>query len=260
MDDDLTSLTVLDDESSSGNLVRLSAIHALMAISEPMGYNDMFSPRLDDDRIVYNDLNSIDGQYNFNNHNNPNFNENNQSNQNNHNNQNSQNNQNHNQNGDRSGTLDSNRGINNSNSNNNSNNADLNYDDTGVHNHINSNHNSSNNQNNQNNQNDHNYLFQKNVSQNNFSYQKNILESLSSYRKCLFEGCDEKVLLTLHEEHSSSSLVKEDEEDRVYRQSVYCKKHLLGSRKCEYEGCDKCAQGSTKFCIKHGGNTISFLS
>jgi hypothetical protein len=28
---------------------------------------------------------------------------------------------------------------------------------------------------------------------------------------------------------------------------------LLGSRKCEYEDCDKCAQGSTKFCIKHGG-------
>jgi hypothetical protein len=43
------------------------------------------------------------------------------------------------------------------------------------------------------------------------------------------------------------------DEENVFNNSPYCKKDLLGSRKCEYEDCDKCAQGSTKFCIKHGG-------
>lgn len=28
---------------------------------------------------------------------------------------------------------------------------------------------------------------------------------------------------------------------------------LSGSRRCQYPGCSKCAQGSTKFCIGHGG-------
>jgi putative hemolysin len=35
---------------------------------------------------------------------------------------------------------------------------------------------------------------------------------------------------------------------------THSKKHPGGrSRICEFPGCTKCAQGSTKFCIKHGG-------
>ena len=30
------------------------------------------------------------------------------------------------------------------------------------------------------------------------------------------------------------------------------------ANKCEFSGCDKCSQGSTKFCIKHGGEMIHF--
>ena len=34
----------------------------------------------------------------------------------------------------------------------------------------------------------------------------------------------------------------------------YCPTHAYGSRRCEYPGCTKCAQGGLfKFCIKHGG-------
>lgn len=36
------------------------------------------------------------------------------------------------------------------------------------------------------------------------------------------------------------------------QRSPYCASHA-GSRKCQQEGCTKCAQGSTKLCIAHGG-------
>lgn len=57
--------------------------------------------------------------------------------------------------------------------------------------------------------------------------------------KCRFEGCKDTV-------RESNSATAEDDK-------LYCKKHTSGSRQCEFEPCDKCAQGSTKFCIKHGG-------
>lgn len=208
------SLNALDDESVSGTFsVRLSAIHALMAISEPMGYADIYTPRLDGEDRGYHGVNGLDSQYSFN--------------------QNGQSN-NSNQNNDRmyNDLLDNGRHGNNSNS-------DQQYLDADNRMH---------NQNNQNNQ-----LYQKNIPDS-FVYCK-VVES-SFNRKCLFEGCDEKVLHTL-EEHS---LMKDEDEDRACRQSIYCKKHLLGSRKCEYDGCDKCAQGSTKFCIKHGGKTAIALT
>jgi hypothetical protein len=49
-----------------------------------------------------------------------------------------------------------------------------------------------------------------------------------------------------YEKASTLTALEEEEKGKGNRD-------LLGSRKCEYEDCDKCAQGSTKFCIKHGG-------
>ena len=68
---------------------------------------------------------------------------------------------------------------------------------------------------------------------------------------CRYEGCNEEVATVSHDDKFH---VRNNESDeKIYNHSGFCKKHLLGSKKCEFLGCDKCAQGSTKFCIKHGG-------
>ena len=68
---------------------------------------------------------------------------------------------------------------------------------------------------------------------------------------CRCEGCNEEVLTVSLDDkfHARNN----ENEEKIYDNSGFCKKHLLGSKKCEFAGCDKCAQGSTKFCIKHGG-------
>ena len=216
------SQSSLDDEFNSGHVsVRLSAIHALMAISEPMGYNNIFVPRLDEsDWIIGQDLGELDDQVSLV------------------------------PNADRrftEYTIDPSVAQMNSNSSQQMRDSD-----------------------------------NKNIQRKNqiveitntkgrkglFAAFKPVVESHTRIQNCRVEGCSEKSVVISPEEHSgingsgsgSSSGSgsglggkNDDDEDRVYHHSLYCKKHLLGSRKCEFDGCDKCAQGSTKFCIKHGG-------
>ena len=71
---------------------------------------------------------------------------------------------------------------------------------------------------------------------------------------CRHEGCNEEVATVSLDDKFH---VRNNESDeKIYNHSGFCKKHLLGSKKCEFLGCDKCAQGSTKFCIKHGGTYL----
>lgn len=74
---------------------------------------------------------------------------------------------------------------------------------------------------------------------------------LTKVRKCRYDSCEDEVaLLSIDDKLLSRGLVMED---IMYNSAGFCRKHLFGTKKCEYDGCDKCAQGSTKFCIKHGG-------
>lgn len=75
--------------------------------------------------------------------------------------------------------------------------------------------------------------------------------NLTKFRKCRYESCEDEVaLVPIDDKLLTREVVMEDV---MYNTSGFCRKHLLGTKKCEYDGCDKCAQGSTKFCIKHGG-------
>jgi hypothetical protein len=74
---------------------------------------------------------------------------------------------------------------------------------------------------------------------------------LTKFRKCRYDSCEDEVaLVPIDDKLLTRDVVMED---IMYNTSGFCRKHLLGTKKCEFEGCDKCAQGSTKFCIKHGG-------
>ena len=220
MDDDalLSPTAALHDESGSGNIsVRLSAIHALMTISEPMGYNDIYVPLPDEkNRIAGHEMSQIDDHSNYH----PTFDR-----------------RNH------QGLISKSTVIPNAvaaaecHGNSNSR-ASLGYQHADSI--------------------DQNQCLEDKNQSYDFYRMRATRGSLSTFipteshtglRKCRFEGCIEKISLV---SQAASSDFK-DGDDRVYHHSLYCKKHLLGSRKCEYEGCDKCAQGSTKFCIKHGG-------
>lgn len=77
---------------------------------------------------------------------------------------------------------------------------------------------------------------------------------LTKYRKCRYENCEDEVaLVPIDDKVLNREVVMED---MMYNTTGFCRKHLLGTKKCEHEGCDKCAQGSTKFCIKHGGEVL----
>jgi hypothetical protein len=71
--------------------------------------------------------------------------------------------------------------------------------------------------------------------------------------KCMirYDSCEDEVALVPIDDKLLTRDVAM--EDIMYNTSGFCRKHLLGTKKCEFDGCDKCAQGSTKFCIKHGG-------
>ena len=226
MDNDgtLSPIAALHDESGNGNIsVRLSAIHALMTISEPMGYNDIYVPLPDENnRVGGQEMSQIDDHSNYH----PSFDRRNYQ-----------------------GLTNKIKVVPNA--------------DTAIEYHGNSNTSAS-----------LGYQHPDSIDQNQCLQIKNQSydfyraradrDSLSTFvpteshtglRKCQFEGCIEKIILVIQ----SAPLDSKDGDDRVYHHSLYCKKHLLGSRKCEYEGCDKCAQGSTKFCIKHGGWKKLFL-
>ena len=222
MDDDgsLSSIATINDETSNGNIsVRLSAIHALMAISEPMCYNDLHFPLLDENnRIASQEISQIDDQYNFH----PSF--------------------------DRRSHHDlmsRDRAINDAST------TSLCNADTNTNTSLGYKYADSMDQNQR--------LQVKTQSFDSFKMRGDRSDTISTListeshtglRKCRYEGCVEKIILITQEVSLGS---REDDDDRIYHHSLYCKKHLLGSRKCEHEGCDKCAQGSTKFCIKHGG-------
>lgn len=81
-----------------------------------------------------------------------------------------------------------------------------------------------------------------------------ILMGLSSpaIKVCRFDGCEDEVLQIPSDDKFPIDIGEANR--KIYSPTGYCRKHLIGSKKCEFNGCDKCSQGSTKFCIKHGGN------
>lgn len=73
---------------------------------------------------------------------------------------------------------------------------------------------------------------------------------------CRFDGCEDEVLQIPSDDKFQLDIGEMNQ--KTYSPTGYCRKHLMGSKKCEFVGCDKCSQGSTKFCIKHGGDMMHF--
>ena len=73
---------------------------------------------------------------------------------------------------------------------------------------------------------------------------------------CRFDGCEDEVFQIPSDDKFHLDVGETNH--KAYTPTGYCRKHLIGSKKCEFIGCDKCSQGSTKFCIKHGGNLNHF--
>ena len=71
-----------------------------------------------------------------------------------------------------------------------------------------------------------------------------------------FDGCEDEVFQIPSDDKFQPDIGEMNQ--KTYSPTEYCRKHLMGSKKCEFSGCDKCSQGSTKFCIKHGGEMIHF--